>query len=105
MNYKITIIKDKNNENLEEEKLLREEITNLKYKNINYENEITKLKTDNNKLEKELLLNKIEERQFKVVEYYLRKEKTKEFNNNSCYLKALLFKEINDKVGLYLDSN
>ena len=41
----------------------------------------------------------------KAIEFYLKKEKAKDFNNNNkSFLKILLLKEINEKYGLFLDS-
>ena len=50
----ILIIRNKNNQNSEEEKLLREQITNLRKEIIDYQNENIKLKKDNSNLTKEL---------------------------------------------------
>ena len=50
----ILIIRNKNNKNIEEEKLLREQITNLRKEIIDYQNENIKLKKDNSNLTKEL---------------------------------------------------
>lgn len=78
------------------------EISKLKKNNINLANEITNLNNNNINLENKLILRNIEKKQMQIIEFYLRKEKPKEFNNKTS-LKILLFKEINDKYGLYLD--
>ena len=115
----ITMIKDKTINIINSpEELSSVERDNLKKKIIIYENEISKLKTDTNNLtneinylknnninlENKLIINSIEKKQLNIIEYYLKKEKTKDFNNKSS-LKIFLLKEINDKYGLYLDSN
>ena len=100
-----------------------EENNNLKERIIDYENQLTQLKIDNNnmimtikKLKASVLKNskekqmksipiKKEELQMKAIEFYLRKEKEKDFkNNNNSFLKIFLLKEINEKYGLFLDS-
>ena len=100
-----------------------EENNNLKERIIDYENQLTQLKIDNNnmimtikKLKASVLENskekqiksipiKKEELQMKAIEFYLRKEKEKDFkNNNNSFLKIFLLKEINEKYGLFLDS-
>lgn len=115
----ITMIKDKTINIINSpEELSSVERDNLKKKIIIYENEISKLKIDTNNLtneinylknnninlENKLIINSIEKKQLNIIENYLKKEKTKDFNNKSC-LKIFLLKEINDKYGLYLDSN
>ena len=99
-----TIIKDNNIENYDKENF------NLINRINDYQNKLAELKEDNNNLTEEIKILQegvhynIEEKQMKVIEFYLRKEKAKEFSNYKSILNIFLLKEINEKFGLYLDS-
>ena len=96
--------------NLREEKISTNTIENLRNQIALNENKLTELKRDNNILREELnnlqngVPKTIENMQMKVIEFYLRKEKSKEFCNYNYFLSNFLLKEINEKYGLYLDS-
>ena len=115
---------DANNISLER-KNLQDETTSIKDKNIgnygkendnlinriiDYQNKLAELKLENKYLTEEIKILQegvpysIEEKQMKVIEFYLRKEKANEFSNHKSNLKIFLLKEINEKFGLYLDS-
>ena len=104
----INILDSNNFKNKLHEKNYLEENANLKAKIIVYEEELTQLKTHNNSKQKQMksLLKKNEELQMKAIEFYLKVEKAKDFksDNNKSFLKILLLKEINEKYGLFLDS-
>ena len=99
-----TIIKDNNIGNYDKENV------NLINRINDYQNKLAELKEDNNNLTEEIKILQegvhynIEEKQMKVIEFYLRKEKAKEFSNYKSILNIFLLKEINEKFGLYLDS-
>ena len=108
----ITIINDDDIKirNLREEKISTNTIANLRNKMALNENKLTELKRDNNILREELnnlqngVPKTIENMQMKVIEFYLRKEKSKEFRNYNYFLSNFLLKEINEKYGIFLDS-
>ena len=107
----IITVNDANIRNTIQKKLPSNENNDLRNKIIMYQNKLDEIKEDNNILTEELKKLKdgvpknIEENYMKVIEFYLRKEKTKEFNNYKSSLKKFLLKEIKEKFGLYLDSD